>query len=85
MLEKPGGFPSKRVGADSPGADYQLIPRQGAPGFTPWGRGVGRVTERGFLVSETAHLLPGLPWPAMPCRLSGRKPASQPDTSKVDE
>ena len=54
VLKKPGGLPSRRVGAESPGA-WLPTGTKGAPGFIPWG--VGRVTERGFLLSESAYFL----------------------------
>ena len=50
MLEKPGRLPSRKFGAESPGA--------WPPAGTKWGPlGVGRVTERGFLLSESAYSL----------------------------
>ena len=48
VLEKAGGAPSRRVGAES---CYHM----GAPGIIPWG--VGRVTESGLLLSESAYFL----------------------------
>ena len=53
---KAGGLSSRRVGAESPcqGPGYQLPP-SGAPGIILWG--VGRVTESGFLLSESACFL----------------------------
>ena len=56
VLEKAGGAPSRRIGAESPEA---WLPAAtivgGAPGIIPWG--VGRVTESGLLLSESAYFL----------------------------
>ena len=54
-----------------------------APGFVPWGWGG---SQRGAFCSvKVLIFFAGQPWPDMPCRLSGQKPASQSDTSKVGE
>ena len=50
------------------------------PAIIPWG--LGRVTERGILLSKTAYFLCRT---VMPCRLSGRKPASQLQASWVSK
>ena len=72
-LEKPGGLPS-RVGVESPGPGYQLVPRAG-PRHYPLGGGEGHRAESGFLLSESANFLCGI----------ARPKASQSDTSKVGE
>ena len=54
VLEKPGGFRQGGLRQKAQGPGYHLVPR-GAPGFISWS--VGRVTERGFLLSESAYFL----------------------------
>ena len=55
VLEKARGTPSRRVGAESPEAWLPAATIGGAPGIIPWG--VGRVTESGLLLSESAYFL----------------------------
>ena len=80
VLEKPGGFLQRKVGADSlvPGYMYELVPSR-ATRLYPLGVGWlrKRERERGFFVSKMAYFLARQPWPVMPCRLSGQQTASQ--------
>ena len=56
VLEKAGGAPSRRVVAESPEAWLPAATMGGGgPGIIPWG--VGRVTESGLLLSESACFL----------------------------
>ena len=76
MLEKAGGgAPSRRVGAESPEAWLPAATIGGPQALSPggWG-GSQRVT---FCSVKGPIFFVGQPWPDMPCRLSGRKPASQ--------
>ena len=54
VLEKAGGTPSRRVGAESPEA-WLSAATIGAPRHYPLA--VGRVTESGLLLSESAYFL----------------------------
>ena len=54
VLENAGGAPSRRVGAESPGA-WLPAATIGSPRHYPLG--VGRVTESGLLLSESAYFL----------------------------
>ena len=55
VLDKPGELLSRRVGAESPGALLPAGTKGGPPVIIPWG--VVRVTESGFLLSESAYFL----------------------------
>ena len=55
MLEKAGGAPSRRVGAESPEAWLPAATIGGPQALSPGG--VGRVTESGLLLSESAYFL----------------------------
>ena len=59
MLEKPERLPSRRFGAESPGAWLPAGTKGLSPGFIPrlYPLGVGRVTDRDFLLSESAYSL----------------------------
>ena len=54
VLEKPVGLPSRRVGVDSLGV---WLPAGTKGRLRDYPLGVGRVTERGTLLSETAYFL----------------------------
>ena len=54
MLEKAGGTPSRRVGAESPEA---WLPAATIGGPRHYPLGGGRVTESGLLLSESAYFL----------------------------
>ena len=54
VLEKAGGAPSRRVGAESPEA---WLPAATIGGPRHYPLGVGRVTESGLLLSESAYFL----------------------------
>ena len=74
VLEKPGGLPSKRVGAESTGAWLPAGTKGGPQALSPEGW-VG--SQRGaFCAVKVLIFFAGQPCPDMPCRLSGRKPAS---------
>ena len=78
VLEKPGGLPSRRVGAESPGAWLPAGTKKGrGRGFISWGGGWGGSQREPFCSVKVLIFFAGQPWPDMPCRLSGRKPASQ--------
>ena len=55
VLEKARRVPSKRVGTESSGHWLAVATIGGFPGIIPWG--VGRVTESGLLLSESAYFL----------------------------
>ena len=76
VLEKPGGDSIKEVRDREPRGLATSWYQAGAPGIIPLG--VGRVTESqsGFCSVKVLIFFAGQPWPDMPCRLSGRKPAS---------
>ena len=74
MLEKAGGLPSRRVGAESPGA---WLPAATIAGPRHYPLGVGRVTESGLLLSESAYFLCRSALARRALQLSDRKPASQ--------
>lgn len=77
MLEKPGKFPSERVGADSLGA-WLPADTKWDPRLYPMGGGEG---HRGRLFSclsvKLLIFVTGQPWPVIPCRLSGRQQAAR--------
>ena len=68
VLENPGGFPSMRVGKDSTGVWLPAGTKGRVQDLCP---GVGRVTERGILLSELLMFFTAQPLPVLPCRLSG--------------
>jgi len=75
VLEKPGRFPSRRVGEDSPGTWLPADTKRGRQALTlgrwdwSYGEAVSSVKLLIFFV--------GQPWPVIPCSLRGRQPASQ--------
>ena len=75
VLEKAEGLASSRVGAESPWAWLPAATIGGPQVLSPagWG-GSQRVA---FCSVKVPIFFAGQPWPDMPCRLSGRKPASQ--------
>ena len=75
VLEKAGGVPSRRVGAESPEHWLAAATIEGRQALSPggWG-GSQRVT---FCSVKGPIFFVGQPWPDMPCRLRARKPASQ--------
>ena len=72
VLEKPGGFPSRRVWEDSPGVWLPAGTKGKVQGLSP--RGWGRSQREAFCSSKLLIFLAEQPLPVM---LSGWKPASQ--------
>ena len=75
VLEKAGGSPSRRVGAESPEAWLPAATIGGPRALSPGG--LGGSQRVAFCSVKVPIFFAGQPWPDMPCRLSGRKPASQ--------
>ena len=55
VLQKSGGAPSRRVVVESLVACLPAGTKGKGPAIIPWG--VGRVTERGILLSKTAYFV----------------------------
>ena len=75
VLEKAGGAPSRRVGAESPEAWLPVATIGGPQALSPGGWGGSQRVA--FCSVKVPVFSAGRPWPEMPCGLSGRKPASQ--------
>ena len=75
VLEKPGGFPSKRVGADSPGAWLPAHTKPVPQALTPGGSGGSK--REVFSLVKLLIFFAGQTLLAMPCSLSSRQAASQ--------
>ena len=75
VLENAGGAPSRRVGAESPGAWLPAATIGGPQALSPGGWGGSQRVA--FCSVKVPIFFAGQPWPDMPCRLSGRKQASQ--------
>ena len=75
VLQKAGGLASSRVGAESPGAWLPAATIGGPQVLSPAGWGGSQGVA--FCSVKVPIFFAGQPWPDMPCRLSGRKPASQ--------
>ena len=69
VLEKAGGAPSRRVGAESPEAWLPAATIGGPQALSPGGWGGSKRVA--FLLSESAYFFAGQPWSDMPCRLGG--------------
>ena len=75
VLKKAGGAQSRRVGAESPEAWLPAATIGGPQALSPGGWGGSQRVA--FCSVKVPIFFAGQPWPDMPCRLSGQKPASQ--------
>ena len=75
VLEKAGGAPSRRVGAESPEAWLPAAIIGGPQALSPGGWGGSQGVA--FCSVKVSIFSAGQRWSEMPCSLSGRKPASQ--------
>jgi len=75
VLEKPGGFPSRMVGADSPGAWLTARTKPVPQALIPGGWGGSK--REAFSSVKLLIFFAGQILPAMPCSLSSRQAASQ--------
>ena len=81
MLEKAERLPSRRVGAESPGAWLPAATIREVQALSPGGWGGSQ--RAAFCSVKVPIFFAGQPWPDMPRGLSRRKPASQTQTRWV--
>ena len=75
VFEKAGGGSVKEGRGRKPRGLATSCYHRGAPGIIPWGWGGSQRVA--FCSVKVPIFFAGQPWSEMPCRLTGRKPASQ--------